>query len=355
MMYPRCAGAVMCFEIALALETPGAKKLDMEVVEMNAAMCLGPSEIVVKDVPEPMPDDRNIILKVYRASICNGSDSAVLKGERDIIKAHPEVQFPMIGGHECSGQIVHVGKYVEGFDVGDRIAFWCKVGGAFGEYNDLYPQNYSVIRISDNISYDEGSVMEMLGSTMCRGTRVELGENIVVLGLGPAGLLLVQEAKISGAANVVAVDLYKLRLNKAMELGADLAIDASTQDVVKIIREKYGRVDTVIYATGKNLFNLPLEIIKDGGKLLMYGCVDEGITFDANYCLYHGIDLSGFKMPHLDRIRELMVCGERLVSQGRLKIKPMITHHIKLEDVGKGIEMAAYKPQDCIKIVVDIA
>ncbi|PJB27897.1 alcohol dehydrogenase, partial [Candidatus Desantisbacteria bacterium CG_4_9_14_3_um_filter_50_7] len=52
---------------------------------MKAAIFLGPSEIVVKDVPEPKPDDRNLILKIHRASICNGSDSAVLKGERDII------------------------------------------------------------------------------------------------------------------------------------------------------------------------------------------------------------------------------------------------------------------------------
>lgn len=322
---------------------------------MKAAVFNGPSEIIVKDVPEPRPDDRNIILKVSRASICNGSDSAVLKGERDIIKAHPELKFPMIGGHECSGEIVHAGKYVEGFSKGDRIAFWCKAEGAFAEYNDIYPQNYAIVKLSDNISYDEGSIMEMLGSTMCRGTLVELGETVVVLGLGPAGLLLAQEAKISGASKVIGVDMHKLRLDKAMELGADAVIDAGKENVAKAVIERFGRVDDVIYATGKNIFNLPLEIIKDRGKLIMYGCVDEGVSFDSNYCLYHGIDITGFKMPYLDRIRELMVYGEKLVSQGRLKIKPLITHHIKLEGVAEGIRMCAHRPQECIKVVVDIA
>ncbi|OIO02596.1 hypothetical protein COY52_02755 [Candidatus Desantisbacteria bacterium CG_4_10_14_0_8_um_filter_48_22] len=322
---------------------------------MKAAIFLGPSEIVVKDVPEPKPDDRNLILKIHRASICNGSDSAVLKGERDIIKAHPELKFPMIGGHECSGEIVHAGKHAEGgFNIGDRIAFWCKAEGAFTEYNDIYPQYYAIARLSSNISYDEGSIMEMLGSTMCRGTLVELGETVVVLGLGPAGLLLVQEAKISGASKVIGVDMCKLRLDKAMELGADAVVDAGKENVAKVINEKFGRVDDVIHATGKNLFNLPLEIIKDRGKLIMYGCVDEGITFDSNYCLYHGIDIIGFKMPYLDRIRELMAFGEKLVSLGRLKIKPLITHHIKLEGIAEGIKMCAYKPGECIKVVVDI-
>jgi len=278
---------------------------------MKAAIFLGPSEIVVKDVPEPKPDDRNLILKIHRASICNGSDSAVLKGERDIIKAHPELKFPMIGGHECSGEIVHAGKHAEGgFNIGDRIAFWCKAEGAFTEYNDIYPQYYAIARLSSNISYDEGSIMEMLGSTMCRGTLVELG--------------------------------------------ADAVVDAGKENVAKVINEKFGRVDDVIHATGKNLFNLPLEIIKDRGKLIMYGCVDEGITFDSNYCLYHGIDIIGFKMPYLDRIRELMAFGEKLVSLGRLKIKPLITHHIKLEGIAEGIKMCAYKPGECIKVVVDI-
>ena len=92
---------------------------------MKAAVFTGPSEVVIQDVPEPEPSDINIIIKIHRASICNGSDSAVFKGERDTLKAHPELRFPMIGGHECAGEIMHVGKFVEGFEVGDRIAYWC--------------------------------------------------------------------------------------------------------------------------------------------------------------------------------------------------------------------------------------
>jgi 2-desacetyl-2-hydroxyethyl bacteriochlorophyllide A dehydrogenase len=322
---------------------------------MKAAVFTAPSHVVVQDVPEPEPNDANIILRVRRASICNGSDSAVFKGERDIIRAHPELKFPMIGGHECSGDIVHVGKWVEGFSVGDRIAFWCKAEGAFAEFNDLYPSRYAIVKLSDNVSYDEGSIMEMLGSTMQRGTLVELGETVVVFGLGPAGLLLLQEARLSGAAEVVGVDLHRNRLDKALELGADLVIDAGHENVVDVIRQKYGRMDVVMYAIGKNIFNLPLDVIRGGGKLLMYGCVDEGITFDANYTLYNAIDIRGFRGPTLDGIRDLMQRGERLVSKGTLQIKPLITHHIALEDIAEGIKMAAFRPWECIKIVVDIA
>jgi len=322
---------------------------------MKAAVFTGPSEVVVQDVPEPEPNDINIIIKIHRASICNGSDSAVFKGERDTLKAHPELKFPMIGGHECAGEIMHVGKFVEGFEVGDRIAYWCKAEGAFAEYNDIDPRKRAIIKLSDNVSWDEGSIVEMLGSTLQRGTLVELGETVIVLGLGPAGLLLLQEARISGAVEVVGVDLHKIRLDKATELGADMVIDAGKEDVVKTIRSKYGRMDDVIYATGKNLFNMPLELIKDNGKLIMYGVVDEGISFDANYCLYHGIDFRGFRSYDLIGIRQLMERGEKLVSKGMLKIAPLITHHMQLEDVAEGIKMAAFRPQECIKVVLDIA
>jgi len=322
---------------------------------MKAAVFTGPSQVVIRDVPEPQPNDVNIIIKIHRASICNGSDGAVFRGERDMIRAHPELKFPMIGGHECSGEIVHIGKYVHGFETGDRIAYWCKAEGAFGEYNDIDPTKRAIVKLADNVSYDEGSIMEMLGSTMQRGTLVELGETVVVLGLGPAGLLLLQEARISGAVEVVGVDLHENRLQKAVELGADMVINASTEDVVKVVREKYGRMDDVIYATGKNLFDMPLDLIRDNGKLIMYGVVDEGITFDSNYCLYHGIDLRGFRSYTLAGIQQLMERGQRLVSKGMLKIKPLITHHMPLEDVAEGIKMAAFRPQDCIKIVLDIA
>lgn len=202
---------------------------------MKAAVIYGAGDVRVESVPEPELDDANIIVKVGCASICNGSDGALFTGDRDLTRSYPNLNLPLIGGHESSGEVVAVGKAVDGIEVGDRIAYWCKPWGSWAEYVGIYPHKVSVCKLSDNISYAEGSVMELLGSTMQRGSEICLGETVAVFGLGPAGLFLLQEARIAGAYRVVGIDCYRIRLEKALELGADWVVDASKEDPVKAV------------------------------------------------------------------------------------------------------------------------
>ena len=320
---------------------------------MKAALVHGVGDIRIEEVPRPECDDASIIVKIHKASICNGSDGAVFKGERDLLQAYPFLKFPVIGGHESSGEIVEKGRAVRGLKVGDRVTYWCQVTGAFAEYCKITPGRLSIIKLSDNIPYSVGSFMEMLGSTMKYAAEVKLGQTVAVFGLGPAGQLLVQESRIAGAAEVIAVDRVQSRIDRAREFGATMAVNADEDNVVERILEKCGHLDICIDATGVNIVDLVSHIAAPGrGRYLMYGCPDKGITMDGTYTFYHCFP-EVMRRPHSE-VDHLMRQGDRLISQGRLKLEPLITHHIPLADVEQGIRMVSERPEECIKVVIDI-
>lgn len=323
---------------------------------MRAAVLHGVGDLRIEEVPDLKPNDANVIIRIHKASICNGSDSGVFRGKRDFKETYSRIyswKLPLVFGHECSGEVVHIGKTVEGLSVGDRVTFWTK-WGAFAQYVEIYPERVAVIKLSDNVSFSEGSVMELLGSTMPSASSIELGQVVVIFGLGPAGLLLAQEAKLSGALEVVGIDRHRNRLEKARELGVERIIDFSQQNPVEIIGKEYGTCDVVIDATGENILNTALEVIRSRGKYLIYGCSDLPVTYNARLAFYKGIDFVGCKEKPVKEITDLMKRGEKLISRGLLKIAPLITHHLSLEDVVDGLKMCYENPDQCIKIVIDI-
>ena len=318
---------------------------------MKALVVYGLKDVRIEEVPDPQCDDASIIVKIYKASICNGSDGAIFRGERVLKKAYPYLSFPLIGGHESSGEIVEAGKAVEGFKVGDRVTYNCQVTGAFAEYCKLYPGRLSIIKISDNIPYSVGSFMEMLGSTMKYGSQIQLGQVVAIFGLGPAGQLMVQQARIAGAVGVIGIDKSPMRLQRAREFGATQIINPDQEDVLRVIREKVGSVDISIDATGEDIVDLVVQL---RGRYLMYGCADKGITFDVTPAFYYCFP----EIPRIPRLQidALMRQGEKLVSRGMLKLEPLITHHIPFEKhaIEEGIKMVSERKNECIKIVVDI-
>ena len=307
---------------------------------MQAAVVYGPGDVRIEEVPEPEPNDANIVVKVGAASICNGSDGALFTGDRDLTRSYPNLHVPIIGGHESSGEVVAVGKAVEGIEVGDRIAYWCKPWGSWAEYVDLYPHQVSICKLSDSIGYPEGSVMELLGSTMQRAEEICLGETVVVFGLGPAGLFLLQEVRLAGAHRVIGVDMHRNRLDMALALGADAVVDAAREEPAKAIMDSFGLVDVVSRVT------------RPTGKYMMYGVADKGVAYDAHRLFYRCVDIYSNNPRRYD-VRQLMVRGERLVRDGRLDVRDLITHHIELEDIMRGLELVSTKKDQCIKVVID--
>jgi 2-desacetyl-2-hydroxyethyl bacteriochlorophyllide A dehydrogenase len=315
---------------------------------MKAAVIHGPKNLVVQDIPKPVCEDDTIIVKTYRAAICNATDVEIAEGS---FPHHMHPAYPHVLGHESSGEIVEVGKKVNGLKAGDRIAFWCKMQGAFGEYNQLKPADLAIAKLDPCVSFDEGAILELVGGTMrlmyCAGIRP--ADTVAVLGQGPAGLILVQEAKLFGAGTTIGIDLIENRLKKSQEVGTDIVINPKQPD-----KSLFGKVDVVIDAVGNSKgINLGLDLLRPEGRYLIFGHATEDQKISMRDICLKDIHMSGFSCT-MEKTTDLINFGQKLVAQGRLKLKPLITHHVTLDDLEKGLKLCKNSPADTLKVIADI-
>jgi 2-desacetyl-2-hydroxyethyl bacteriochlorophyllide A dehydrogenase len=328
---------------------------------MKAAWLEEPHSLSITDVPDPVCAPDEVILHVRRSSICNATDVHIWEGTfpKDVCPTYPHVL-----GHECSGEIVEVGKDVQGWKTGDRVGFWVKMTGAFGQYNAVKINTLAATKLSDAIGDDEAPLMEIVGATMrCMyKSGLELGDRVIVFGQGPTGLLLMQEAKLFGASFVATVDVYDNRLAKAKELGADFTynIRGKTQEQARSeILEGAGPIDLVIDAMGNhrwkegNAIDLGLSFLKRGSTYLIFGHATGDQSVNTRWVSNENITFRGFE-PGWDVSRKVLRFGEQLVAQGRLNIKSLITHRLPLRELETGLIHCRDHHDSTIKVVIDV-
>jgi threonine dehydrogenase-like Zn-dependent dehydrogenase len=330
---------------------------------MRAAVIEKPHTLVVKDVEMPVCGDGEILVKLHRAAICNESDWEVYAGTSSIIDYIGG--YPHILGHEQSGEIVEVGKAVRGFDLGDRVTVYWKGTGAFAEYNTFDPSRLAVVKLDDRVSYGEGAILEIAGGGAMRnvyGSGLRPADTVAVLGVGPAGLLTGMVAKLFGAKAWVAIDLLDFRLRKALEVGAAAAFnlrEMSHEEIVEAIRSQVGEVDLVFETMGQDRspdqsgLDLAVKIIKPGGDVRLFTFSDSRHQFSIGDVLMKGVNFVGRKVT-TEKSRELLDLAQQWVAEGRYDIGALITHHVSLEEVEKGLKLAKEHPQETIKVIVDI-
>ncbi|MDZ7260527.1 MAG: zinc-binding dehydrogenase [candidate division KSB1 bacterium] len=329
---------------------------------MKAAVIHGPHQLSVETVPDPECGPDEVILKVHRSSICNATDVHIWEG-----KFPPDVcpPYPHILGHECCGEIVEVGQELRTeFQVGDRFGFWCKMTGAFGEYNAIKPHKLAVTKLSENVSYDEGSLLEIVAGTLrcVYDSGLRVGDNVLVLGQGPTGIVLSQLARLAGASKVSAVDLYENRLAKSKELGIDFVYNLTGKVFDKALQElrnKIGVLDFVIDAMGNhrwkggNTINLALTLLRPHGRYVVFGHPTEDPPVNMRLLSNNDIIMRGFE-PGWEKSRELIRFANQLISTGRVRVKELITHHFTLHDLEKGLIQCRDHPDKTIKVIIDV-
>ena len=328
---------------------------------MKAALLDAPHSLHITDVPDPVCGPDEVILKVFRASICNATDVHIWEGAfpKDVCPPYPHVL-----GHECAGEIVELGKNVEGWKIGDRVGYWVKMTGAFGQYNAVKINSVAATKLSDAIGDDEAPLMEIVGATMrCMyKSGMQLGDRVIVFGQGPTGLLLMQEAKQFGASFVAAVDVFDNRLNKSKELGADFIynISGKTQEQARTeILEGAGPIDFVIDAMGNhrwkegNAIDLGLSFLKRGSTYLIFGHATKDQLVNTRWISNENITFRGFE-PGWDVSRKVIQFGEKLIESGRLNIKSLITHKLPLRELETGLINCRDHHDKTIKVVIDV-
>lgn len=283
--------------------------------KMKAAVLYGREQVRVEEVAVPAIEKGDVLVRVRAALTC-GTDVKVFRRGYHARMIVP----PALFGHELAGDIVKVGSHVENFHVGQRVVaansapclncFYCRKGlenhcedllfnnGAYAEYIRIPARivQRNMYEIPPHLSYQDAALIEPLACVLkgLEETNVRPGDNVVVIGQGPIGLLFVRLAKVYGA-RVIALGRRESQLERALRMGAhDALINSGTETVVSEVRRLTGGygADAVIEAVGNpETWELATKLLRRGGTAQFFGgCPsDTKITLETQLLHYSEI------------------------------------------------------------------
>ena len=315
--------------------------------------------IWVHEAPVPTIGPSDVLIKVTKTAIC-GTDLHIYNWDEWSQRTIP---VPMITGHEFVGTIADIGKEVKGFKLGDRVSGEghiacdlcrnCKAGrrhlcrknigvgvtrqGCFAEYLSIPAVN--AYPIPDRISDDLASILDPLGNATHVALSFDLvGEDVLITGAGPIGLMSAVIARHVGARNIVLTDINDYRLDLAKKMGFDQAINTSqtsVEDVMKKLGMKEG-FDVGFEMSGNSqAFNMMLEHMNHAGKIALLGFLPKTTTLDWNKIIMKGLLVKGIYG------REMFETWYKMIAmlESGLNVDPIITHHFAIDDFIKGFEV----------------
>ncbi|MFD2192274.1 L-threonine 3-dehydrogenase [Pistricoccus aurantiacus] len=315
--------------------------------------------IWMTDVPVPEVGHNDVLIKIHRTSIC-GTDIHIYQWDEWSQKTVP---VPMVTGHEYSGEIVELGQEVRGFEIGDRVSGEghitcghcrnCRAGrrhlcrntvgvgvnrpGAFAEYMTL--PAYNLFKLPDEVSDDLAAIFDPFGNAVHTALAFDLvGEDVLITGAGPIGIMAAAVARHIGARHVVITDINDYRLDMAKTLGATRTVNVSRenlQDVMADLHMSEG-FDVVLEMSGvPAAINQMLDVINHGGKIAMLGIPPGEMTIDWSKVIFKGLTVKGIYG------REMFETWYKMASliQSGLDLTPLITHRFPIDDFEKGFEV----------------
>jgi L-iditol 2-dehydrogenase len=333
----------------------------------------GPGDVRIERRPAPRPGPGEALVRVRACGLC-GTDLAKYR--------HRLVAPGTVLGHEVAGEVVVVGEGVSRLATGDRVlvphhvpcftCVYCRHGnpsmcpewkpsqiepGGFCEYLVARPATvrHGILKLPDGLGFGEATLAEPLACCLRAVERTGLspGDSLVVIGAGPAGLLHVQVARLAGAGRVIAVDLARERLDAARRFGADVALNASLQDVAAAVRSLTAGqgADAVITAVGSaEVVAQALDMVRPGGKVNVFAECPPGsrISLDPNLMYHKEITLLG---AYSSSPRDLRVALD-LIATGRVNARDMISHRMPLARLAEAFEVAL-RGRDALKVIIE--
>ena len=338
---------------------------------MKAAVLYGIRDLRLEDVPKPEISDNEVLIRVNASGIC-GTDIHIYRGEW-------KTNMPIILGHEFSGVIADVGREVKGLNIGDPVVaepnipcgscYFCRmsernyfcenleatgvtVNGAFAEYVKVVASN--VYRLPEGYNLDEAALIEPLACCV-RGidqAEIKVGDTVAIVGAGPVGLILLQLALQSGASMVIQTDMEDSRLSLAKDLGADHTINVTKEDPVESIKELTGGygVDVAIEAVGKpEAITQAMRATRRGGRLVIFGVSPEDAVWKVRPFELYDKELTiktSYRSPYTFQR------AVKIAVSGRVRLKPLISHVFKLDDIHRAFEVAEKRLEGAVKVLV---
>jgi L-iditol 2-dehydrogenase len=342
--------------------------------KMKAVFVNGRSAVSVDDVKIPeMTSAGDVLVKMRACGLC-GSDLEKIYGEYSMASSKL--------GHEPAGEVVAIGKSVKGFACGDRVfihhhvacysCHYCLHGDytvcpAYQASNInpcglaehfLVPEwNVSrggLIKLPDNVRFDEASLVEPLACCIkaWKKCNFQKGDDIAVLGAGPAGLMHVLLALAFGAGKIFVIDINEFRLNFAKKYGVQVFNSISDQDLANNIKlETGGRgVDICIVATGSMKALLQsFDLTRRGGKIMLFGVPPKGsqMSYDVSklYSSEHSL-IPSYAASEIETNQAL-----KLIAEKRVDIESLITHRFHISKAAQAVK-CAHEANDAMKVII---
>jgi 2-desacetyl-2-hydroxyethyl bacteriochlorophyllide A dehydrogenase len=327
---------------------------------MKAAIVEKPGTLTVKDVPIPGVGDNEVLIHVQSSGIC-GTDIHIFRGEY-------LGTYPVIPGHEFAGIVEKVGGKVTRFKIGDHVAVepniacdncpaclgnrqnfcenWNGVGvtlpGGMAEYTAV-PEK-AVFSIGE-LPFKAGAFVEPLSCVLHGVERAgfRLADKVLIIGAGPIGILLSQTIQLQGCSEITQVDKNEARLELARRCGA--AKTAASLDGIQ--PESF---DVVVDATGfPPLMEKTVSYVRNGGKILLFGVPPNGatLTLPAFLIFRKGLTILSSYTSVRNSIQAV-----RLLSSGKIDVKPLVSHELPLNELQRGIELVEKGREGALKILI---
>ena len=323
------------------------------------------------DVPMPEVGHNDLLIKITKTAIC-GTDIHIWNWDDWAQKTIP---VPMHVGHEYVGVVAGMGSEVQGFTIGQRVSGEghitcgycrnCRAGrrhlcrnttgvgvnreGAFAEY--LVIPAFNAFPIPDDISDDLASIFDPFGNAVHTALSFNLvGEDVLITGAGPIGIMAVAIAKHVGARHVVITDVNDYRLELARQMGATRAVNVGREDLKAVMQELHMTegFDVGLEMSGNpHAFRQMLDVMNHGGKVALLGIPPANTAIDWNQVIFKGLEIKGIYG------REMFETWYKMVAliQSGLDITPIVTHHFKVDDFEAGF--AAMLSGQSGKVILD--
>ena len=335
---------------------------------MEGLVIHAPGDLRVEQVPTPELGPDQLQVRVRRGGICGSDLHYYRHGGFGTVR----IQEPMVLGHEVAGVIEAVGDSVSRFQAGDRIAVspsrpcglcrFCQQGlqnhcldmryygsamrnphvqGAFRQ--QLVVETHQAHRLADSVSDGEGSMAEPLSVALHAVQRAGplLGKRVLVTGCGPIGALVVIAVRRAGAAEIVVTDVTPHPLRKALQVGADEAINmADEPNALDRYTAEKGWFDVLFEASGnERALTGALDVLRPRGIIVQLGLGGE-MKLPINTIVAKEFDLRG-----AFRFHEEFAIAVELLNKGLVDVKPLISATLSYRDSARAFALAADRTQ----------
>ena len=315
--------------------------------------------ISYQDAPTPPCGHNDLLIEIRRTAIC-GTDVHIYEWDA---WASRTVPVPMTVGHEFVGRVVEIGQEVNGFAVGDRVSGEghitcghcrnCRAGrrhlcrntlgvgvnrpGCFAEYLAIPAVN--AFKLNDSISDDVAAILDPFGNATHTALSFDLvGEDVLITGAGPIGVMASAVARHVGARHVVVTDVNDYRLELARSMGATRAVNVRNESLEDTMAELGMRegFDVGMEMSGNPVaLSQLLGVMNNGGRVALLGIPPGDVAIDWTQVIFKGLVLKGVYG------REMFETWYKMSSMldSGLDISPIITHRLGIADFQRGFDI----------------